>query len=69
MSTSFEVGKEYCAKSYLECGYNFPEGMYKIKAAVEGFPQNPINDEDELQSAKEQWVEGFEDDEKMKELI
>ena len=63
MSNTFEVGKEYSAKSYIECGYNFPEGKYKIKAAVEGFPEKAINDEDELQSAKEQWLEGLENDE------
>jgi len=58
----FEVGKTYKAKSYLESGYNFPEGKYKIKEISDGFPTNPHKDKIELKSAKEQWVEGFEDD-------
>ena len=58
----FEVGKKYKAKSYLESGYNFPEGNYKIKEISDGFPTKPHIDEVELKSAKEQWLEGFEDD-------
>ena len=63
MSNIYKVGEEYKAKSYIECGYNFPEGKYKIKAIIEGFPKEAINDKDELQSAKEQWLEGVEDNE------
>ena len=62
MSNNFEVGEKYKAKSYLECGYNFPEGKYKIKAKIDGFPEKPINHEDELTHANEQWLEGYEDD-------
>ena len=58
----FEVGKTYKAKSYLESGYNFPEGKYKIKEISDGFPTNPHKDKIELKSSKEQWLEGFEDD-------
>ena len=60
----FEVGKKYKAKSYLDSGYNFPEGNYKIKEVSDGFPFNPHKKEGELKSAKEQWVEVFEDDKK-----
>ena len=63
MKNIFEVGHIYKAKTYLESGYNFPEGEYKVKAKIEGFPQKPVNKENELKSAKEQWLEGYEDDE------
>ena len=63
MSNRFEVGQHYKAKSYLECGYNFPEGKYKIKAKIDGFPKKSINHNDELKRAKEQWLEGYEEDE------
>ena len=68
MSNNFEVGEKYKAKSYLECGYNFPEGKYKIKAKIDGFPEKPINHEDELKKAKEQWLEGYEGDEDYKKV-
>lgn len=31
MRKNYQVGKEYKAKSYLKCGYNFPEGNYRLK--------------------------------------
>ena len=62
MSVNYEVGNNYIAKNYLDSGYNFPEGKYKIKEISDGFPTNPHRDEIELKSAKEQWLEGFEDD-------
>ena len=68
MSNNFEVGEKYRAKSYLECGYNFPEGKYKIKAKIDGFPEKLINHEDELKKAKEQWLEGYEGDEDYKKV-
>ena len=64
MSKRFEVGKKYKVKSYLDCGFNFRDGKYKIKAEIEGFPQKPINNKNELKIAKEHWLEGFEEDEK-----
>ena len=64
MPNKFEIVKKYKAKSYLECGYNFPEGEYKIKEISDGFPTNPHKNKIELKSAKEQWLEGFEDDQK-----
>ncbi|MFW6270041.1 MAG: hypothetical protein ACOC4G_08165 [Bacillota bacterium] len=51
--------KVYQAKSYNECGYNFTEGNYKIKAEMEEFPKKIINHEDELKIAKQQWLEGL----------
>lgn len=63
MTNKFKAGKEYKAKSYLECGYNFPEGKYEVKKISNGFPNEPYKNEVELKSAKEQWIEGFEDDE------
>ena len=70
MSKNYKVGKEYKAKSYLECGYNFPEGKYKIKAKIDGFPekQKPINHDDELKKAKEHWLEGYKGDEEYKKV-
>ena len=68
MSNNFEVGEKYRAKSYLECGYNFPEGKYKIKAKIDGFPEKLINHEDELKKAKEQWLEGYEGEEDYKKI-
>lgn len=59
----YKVGHTYKAKRYLECGYNFPEGEYKIKEISDGFPTNPHEEEVELESAEEQWLEGYEDDE------
>ncbi len=57
--TNLKVGQEYQAKSYHESGYNFPEGKYKLKVQMEGFPQKPINSEKELEVAKQQWLEGL----------
>lgn len=62
METKFEAGKKYKAKSYLKSGYNFPEGKYKVKEISDGFPTKSHKNEIELKSAKEQWLEGFEDD-------
>jgi len=64
--SNYQVGKFYKAKTYQECGYNFPEGKYKseekykLKIIREGFPEEPVNDKDELAIAKEQWIEGLE---------
>jgi hypothetical protein len=60
MSLNLEVGKVYAAKTYLENGYNFPEGEYKLKIIHDGFPEDPINQEEELVIAEEQWLEGLE---------
>ena len=60
----YKVGESYKAKSYLESGYNFPDGEYVIKEISDGFPTNPHKDKIELKIAKEQWLEGFEDDKK-----
>jgi len=60
MDISYEVGMYYTAKDYQESGFNFPEGEYKLKIIREGFPEEPVNDEDELIIAKEQWLEGLE---------
>jgi len=62
MVNKFKVGKTYKPKTYLECGYNFPEEKYKLKEISDGFPTNPHQDQTELKSAKEQWLEGFEND-------
>jgi len=60
MSLNLEVGEVYAAKTYLENGYNFPEGEYKLKIINDGFPEKAINQEDELAVAEEQWLEGLE---------
>ena len=64
MNEKYQVGKEYKAKTYNECGYNFPEGKYKIKAKSQGFPEN-LATEKEKKNSKEQWLEGFEEDKKI----
>jgi len=58
--SNYQVGKLYKSKTYQECGYNFPEGKYKLKIIRDGFPEEPVNDEDELAIAEEQWLEGLE---------
>ena len=60
MRDNFKVGEFYTTKTYKESGYNFPEGEYKLKIIREGFPEDPVNDEDELVVAEEQWLEGLE---------
>jgi len=60
MTLKYEVGESYTAKSYLQSGYNFPEGEYKLKIIHENFPDKPVNDENELIIAKEEWLEGLE---------
>lgn len=55
----FKVGKFYKAKGYKDSGYNIPSGKYKLKAINDGFPDQPINNDDELIVAKEQWLEGL----------
>ena len=60
VSLNYRVGNYYKAKNYLESGFNFPEGEYKLKIIREGFPEDPVNDEDELVIAEEQWLEGLE---------
>lgn len=60
MNGNYRVGEFYSAKSYKESGFNFPEGKYKLKIIREGFPENPVNYEDELIIADEQWLEGSE---------
>lgn len=65
MSEEFEVGEEYEAKNYLNSGYNFPKGKYKIKMKSEGFPEDIVSNQKELKHAKEQWMDGFEDDKKI----
>lgn len=60
MSLNYQVGEYYTAKTYLESGFNFPEGEYKLKIIREGFPKEIVNDEDELVIAEEQWLEGLE---------
>ncbi|TDX42302.1 hypothetical protein C7954_1223 [Halanaerobium congolense] len=60
MSTNYQVGNYYKGKPYRESGFNFPEGEYKLKIIREDFPEKPVNDEDELVIAEEQWLEGLE---------
>jgi hypothetical protein len=60
MTIELNVGDYYTAKSYKESGFNFPVGEYKLKIIREGFPESPVNDEDELIIAEEQWLEGLE---------
>lgn len=59
MIINYQVGELYTAKTYKESGFNFPEGEYKLKITREGFPEKPVNDEDELVIAEEQWLEGL----------
>jgi hypothetical protein len=58
--SNYQVGEFYKAKTYHKSGYNFPEGRYKLKIIRENFPEEPVNDEDELDIAEEQWLEGLE---------
>ena len=67
MNKKYQVGEDYKAKNYLESGYNFPEGSYRIKAIVEGFPEKPINHDNELKKDTEQWIEGYEEYKKVYE--
>jgi len=60
MTKQFEVGASYQAKNYRDSGYNFPKGEYHLKIIQEGFPEKPVNDEEELVIAEEQWLEGLE---------
>lgn len=60
MAIELRVGEYYTAKTYKESGFNFPEGEYKLKIIREGFPETPVNYEDELVIAEEQWLEGLE---------
>ena len=60
MSLNLAVGESYKAKTYLENGYNFPKGEYKLKIIHDGFPEDPINQDNELAIAEEQWLEGLE---------
>lgn len=60
MSINYHVGESYTAKSYKESGFNFPKGEYKLKIIREGFPEDNVNNEDELVIAEEQWLEGLE---------
>ena len=53
MSINFQVSKNYKARSYHECGYNFPEGEYKLKIIHDGFPENPVNHKNELVVSEE----------------
>jgi hypothetical protein len=64
--SNYQVGKFYKAKTYQESGYSFPEGKYKLKIIREGFPKEPVNEEDELVVAEEQWLEGLEGSEQHK---
>jgi len=57
---NYQVGKFYTAKTFKEYGFNFPDGEYKLKIIREGLPEDPVNDEDELAVAEEQWLEGSE---------
>ncbi|MFW5889696.1 MAG: hypothetical protein ACOCUD_04915 [Bacillota bacterium] len=57
---NYKVGELYTAKTYKESGFNFPEGDYKLKIIREGFPEIPVNHENELVIAEEQWLEGLE---------
>ena len=56
----YQVREKYKVKSYKKSGYNFPEGEYQLKIIREGFPPTPINDENELDIAEEQFLEGLE---------
>jgi hypothetical protein len=57
---NYKVGESYKAKSFNQSGFNFPDGEYKLKIIREGFPESPVNHEDELVIAEEQWLEGLE---------
>ena len=48
MTKQFEVGASSQAKNYRDSGYNFPKGEYHLKIIQEGFPEKPVNDEEEL---------------------
>ncbi|SDI79230.1 hypothetical protein SAMN04515654_11511 [Halanaerobium congolense] len=50
---NYKVSEFYTAKYYKESGFNFPEGEYKLKIVRDGFPENPVNDKDELVIAEE----------------
>jgi hypothetical protein len=58
--SNYQVGKFYKSKNYQECGYNFPEGKYKLKIIREFLPEEAVNVKDELAIAEEQWLEGLE---------
>jgi hypothetical protein len=58
--SNYQVGEKYEAKTYQESGYNFPEGKYQLLIIRKGFPAAPINDQNELDIAEEQFLEGFE---------
>lgn len=60
MGIDYRVGEYYIAKNYLDCGYKFPDGEYKLKIINDGFPEKAITQEDELTIAEEQWLEGLE---------
>lgn len=60
MAVDYRVGEYYKVKNYLDSGYNFPDGRYKLKIINDGFPEKAINQEDELAVAEEQWLEGLE---------
>ncbi len=64
--SNYQVGEFYKAKTYKESGYNFPNGKYKLKIIREGFPEDPVNEEDEISVAEEQWLEGLEGSEQYK---
>ena len=51
---NFIVGDYYTAKTYKESGFNFPDGEYTLKIIREGFPEESINEEEELAIAEEQ---------------
>jgi hypothetical protein len=53
MSENYQVGEFYNAKTFKESGFNFPDGKYKLKIIREGFPEDPVNSEDELVIAED----------------
>lgn len=60
LAVDYRVGEYYIAENYLDSGYNFPDGEYKLKIINDGFPEKAINQGDELAIAEEQWLEGLE---------
>jgi len=66
VNKELKVGRSYSAMNYLESGYNFPEGEYRLKVVCEGFPDNSVGQGEELIVAREQWLEGLEGSEQYK---
>ena len=60
MMIDYQVGEYYTIKEDHDSVYDFPDGEYKLKIIMEGFPEKAIYTEDEIAIAEELWLEGFE---------